>query len=225
MAFSTLLLGFRHKKEKGTWKGEIKRHKRNVMDWGRGGRLGAAGQTLTVICFATPTGLAPASSSPVMTATCFRDQRASLAREWLKLWLRGVTTGLSVAVSANAVCLLPRADTFCKDIVRSRYGWCVPHAYSEKCSRYLKWSPHNCTGNTVSPFLFLEETMCSYCWVFSFLHCNILPWVLCFLTTCLICGNNVLQCTTLLFEWIVKAVDAVRFGFVLCWLSTLLSCP
>ena len=45
------------------------------------GRLGAAGQTLTVICFVTPTGSAPASSSPVMTATCFRDQRASLASE------------------------------------------------------------------------------------------------------------------------------------------------
>lgn len=80
MTFSSLLLGFRHKNEKGKGKLE-KKHDRNVMGWGRGGRLGAAGQTLTVICFATPTGLAPASSSPVMTATCFRDQRASLARE------------------------------------------------------------------------------------------------------------------------------------------------
>ncbi len=142
------------------WQKLLSSNKRRMRQRHRGsgvdGMTHVAGRSLTVI--STSAGSEPASSFPATTAMYCRDQRASLAREWLRPWRPGVTTGLSVGVSANMALFSP-AQTLSVGTLSDPVKWDVYHmAVGSKATQFVGIvMPHRFNKDNTSTREYIKE--------------------------------------------------------------------
>ncbi len=133
-----------------------KRMRQRHSESGVDGMTHVTGRSLTV--FSTSAGSEPASSFPATTATYCRDQRASLAREWLRPWRPGVTTGLSVGVSANMALFSP-TQTLSVGSLSDPVIWDVYHmAVGSKATQFVGIVvPHRFNIDNTSTRKYIKE--------------------------------------------------------------------